>query len=105
MNPVGNVAPEVKKRNKDSKFHLDEDVWQSNIKISVRATCFSGEHIFISQKLLNVRHGVVKVKRSRAFQFPAMVISPKVDPGDGNKDPHVRWFLFPIEMVLSYTVY
>lgn len=43
-------------------------------------TCFCGEDVFISQQVLNVWHGVVEVKRSRALQLPAMVVSPNIKP-------------------------
>lgn len=49
-------------------------------------TCFCGKHVLISQQILNVRHGIVEVKRGGALQLPAVVVGPKVNPGD-NKTP------------------
>lgn len=45
-------------------------------------TCFRGKHVFISQQILNVRHGVVEVKRGGALQLPAVLVGPKIDAGD-----------------------
>lgn len=51
-------------------------------------TCFSGEHVLVGQQLLNVRHGVVEVERSRALELPAVVIGPDVNPENVGK--HTR---------------
>lgn len=48
-------------------------------------TCFGGKHVFISQQILNVRHGVVEVQRGRALQLPALLVGPKINPGDKKK--------------------
>lgn len=45
-------------------------------------TCFCGKHVFISQQILNVGHGIVEVQRGGALQLPAVVVGPKINPGD-----------------------
>lgn len=43
-------------------------------------TCFCGEHVFVSQQVVNVGHGVVEVKWGGALQLPAVVVDPDVNP-------------------------
>lgn len=76
MKPVGNTEPARDGKGDGDNLH-NREVWMRYF-----FTCFCGKYVFISQQVLNVRHGIVEVKRGRALQLPAVVVGPKINPDD-----------------------